>query len=89
MKTGKSEIDESVFKKRMWELAQSGKSAGEIMRELDISEISVLKNGLQELMAEKGKTITVPGLIGEPATEGRYTDSGERIPPEMLDPPEK
>ena len=59
MKTGESEMEESVLKKRMWELALSGKSAGEIMQKLDIAEIAVLRNDLQELMTEKGKTSTI------------------------------
>jgi len=75
----------AVNMKRLWELAREGKSAREIMQELDISEMATLKNALQGLMQEKGETINVPGLIGEAAIDPRYTDKGDRIPPAMLE----
>ncbi len=74
-----------VNMKRLWELAQEGKSASEIMAELDIRDMATLKNALQELMQEKGETVNVPGLIGDPALNPRYTSEGVRIPPAMLD----
>ncbi len=74
--------------KRLWELAQQGKTADEMMQELDISEMSHLENALQGLMQEKGETINVPGLTDKPSVDARYTDSGNRIPPDMPDSPE-
>ena len=68
---------------RLWRLAQQGKSAQEIMAELDISEMATLKNALENLMKEKGETINVRGLVGKTSVENRYTDKGNRIPPDM------
>jgi hypothetical protein len=76
----------AVNMKRLWELAKEGKSAQEIMQELDITDMAALKNALQGLMQEKGETINVPGLIGEPSMEEEYTDRGHRIPPDMKTP---
>lgn len=75
-----------VYMERIWELAKQGKSAGEIMKVLDISDMATLKNDLQSMMQEKGETINVPGLIGEPGMEEEYTDTGARIPPGMKHP---
>ncbi len=49
--------------KRLWELAQQGKNAQEIMKELDISEMSALKNAMKNLVDEKGEHINIPGLV--------------------------
>ena len=73
----------NINMKRLWELAQQGKSADDIMKELDITDMAALKNALQGLMQEKGETVNVPGLIGKGSIHGEYTDSGERIPPGM------
>jgi hypothetical protein len=75
----------AINMKRLWELAHEGKSAQEIMQELDISDMATLKNALQGLMQEKGKTINVPGLIGQAAIDPRYNEKGDRIPPAMLE----
>ena len=72
--------------RKLWDLAKQGKSAREIMEELDISDMAALKNALQGLMQEKGETINVPGLIGEPSINAEYTESGDRIPPDMKEP---
>ncbi len=48
--------------KRLWELAQQGKDAHEIMQELDISEMAELKNAIQNLVDEKGEDIRISGL---------------------------
>ncbi|MGB3222462.1 MAG: hypothetical protein WBB23_06645 [Desulforhopalus sp.] len=69
--------------KRLWELAQQGKNAQEIMKELDISEMAALKNAVQNLVDEKGEHVNIPGLIGKGSVEGSYTDTGARIPPGM------
>lgn len=69
--------------KRLWELAQQGKNAQEIMRELDISEMAALKTAMLNLEEEKGEHINIPGLIGKGSVEGSYTDTGARIPPGM------
>ena len=71
---------------RLWEMAEQGKPAREIMQELDITDMATLKNALQGLMQEKGKTINVPGLIGKSSVNAEYTDTGARIPPAMKDP---
>jgi hypothetical protein len=34
-------------------------------------------------MQEKGETITVPVLIGEPSIDTEYTDTGARIPSDI------
>jgi hypothetical protein len=47
--------------------------------------MATLKNALQGLMQEKGKTINVPGLIGQAAIDPRYNEKGDRIPPAMLE----
>ncbi len=51
--------------KRLWELAQKGKNAQEIMKELDISEMAPLKTAMQNLVDEKGEHINIPGLVGK------------------------
>lgn len=48
--------------KQLWELAQQGKDAQEIMKELDISEIEALRNAIKNLVDEKGEHINIPGL---------------------------
>jgi len=70
---------------RLWELAQEGKSAEEIMQTLDIQSREALKQALQEAMREKGENIEVPGLIGAPSIYARYTRDGIRIDPAMLE----
>ncbi len=47
---------------RLWELAKQGKDAQEIMKELDITEMTELKNAIQSLVDEKGEDLHVPGL---------------------------
>jgi hypothetical protein len=71
--------------KRLWELAQSGKSAREIMAELDITDMGDLKRALDSLMQEKGETVAVAGLTGDPGLRSTYTADGIRIPPAMLE----
>jgi hypothetical protein len=71
--------------KRLWELAKAGKSAREIMADLDIRDMAALKQALQEVMRERGETVAVPGLIGDAGLRARYTDRGIRIEPEMLE----
>lgn len=73
----------NINMKRLWELAQQGKDAERIMKELNIADMATLQNALQNLMQEKGQTITVPGLIGEGSLKGEYTESGKRVPPGM------
>lgn len=71
--------------KRLWELAKAGKSADEIMNELNSRDMAALKQALQRLMQEKGETVAVAGLAGDPGLRARYTDRGIRIDPEMLE----
>lgn len=71
-------------KKKLWEMAQNGKSAQEMMNALSLDMGSV-KEALSEIFREKGETIAVPGLIGEPALRTRYSDDGIRIDPAMLE----
>lgn len=47
---------------RLWELAQQGKDAQEIMKELNISDRAELKKAVQNLVDEKGEDIHIPGL---------------------------
>jgi hypothetical protein len=70
---------------RLWELVKQGKRADEIINTLDISDMEALKQALQQLMQEKGETVAVAGLMGEPALRAQYTDRGIRIDPQMLD----
>jgi len=70
---------------RLWELAQEGKSADEIMQTLDIRSREELKNALQEAMRAKGENIAVPGLTDAPSIYARYTRDGIRIDPAMLE----
>ncbi len=78
-------MEQKIAIKRLWELINEGKSAQEIMAELDISEMATLQNALQGLMQEKGKTINVPGLIGKASVNAEYTDTGKPIPSEMTE----
>lgn len=71
--------------KRLWELANAGKSVDEIMDVLDIRDMGAVKQALQALMREKGETVAVPGLIGKPGLRARYTENGIRIDPQMLE----
>lgn len=71
----------NIDKKSLWELAQQGKDAEEIMKELNIADMATLENSLQNLMQEKGETVNVPGLIGKGTLHGEYTDKGKRVPP--------
>jgi len=73
----------TVDMKRLWELAEEGKDAQEIMKELNISDMATLKNALQNLVDQKGKSVNVPGLIGKGSVNQSYTDSGVRVPPGM------
>lgn len=73
----------NINQKRLWELAQQGKDAEEIMKELNIADMATLHTALQNLMKEKGETVNVPGLIGEGSLHGEYTDKGKRVPPGM------
>ena len=71
--------------KKLWELAKSGTPADEIMNELNIRDMGALKQAMQSLMQEKGETVAVAGLVGDPGLRARYTDKGIRIDPEMLE----
>ena len=71
--------------KRLWEMAKSGKPASEIMEELDVRDMGALKQALQSIMQEKGETVAVAGLAGDPGLRALYTDKGIRIDPEMLE----
>ena len=71
-------------KKRLWEMAQNGNSAEEMMNALSL-DIGSVKEALSEIFREKGQTIAVPGLIGEPGLRTRYSDKGIRIDPAMLE----
>ena len=55
------------------------------MEELDVSDMGALKQALQSLMQEKGETVVVAGLIGDPGLRAHCTDKGIRIDPEMLE----
>jgi hypothetical protein len=74
-----------IEKKRLWELARQGKSIEEMMKILDIREMQRLKQEFEELFREKGESIPVPGLIGEPSVRAKYSDEGIRIDPSMLE----
>ena len=74
-----------IEKKRLWELAQHGKSAEQMMKTLDIQRMGDLKQALEELFREKGKTVFVPGLVGRASLRTQYTDQGIRIDPSMLE----
>lgn len=54
-----------VDKAKLWELAQKGYSATELMKELDMKNRAELKNALEELLREKGENDVLRGLIGE------------------------
>ena len=54
--------EKPIDMQRLWELAQQGKNAREILQELDISEMAALKEAIQNLVDEKGEDITVAGL---------------------------
>lgn len=71
--------------KRLWELAQKGLSARELMEKLDISDMQALKRSLDELMREKGETVNVPGLRDDAGLRTTYSDQGVRVPPAMLE----
>lgn len=68
----------------LYKLAKSGKSAEEMMRELDIEDMADLKNALINLMHEKGEYIQIPGLHDKASVNPRYTEEGIRINPEMV-----
>jgi hypothetical protein len=68
----------------LYRLTKSGKSAQEIMQELNIAEIADLQNAMMNLVQEKGEETRVPGLIGSASINPRYNDEGIRISPEML-----
>jgi len=73
-----------VNMERLYRLAMTGKTAEEIMKELDIKNRADLKNAVINLIHEKGEDIQIPGLIDEGSIEPRYTEEGIRINPEML-----
>jgi hypothetical protein len=73
----------AINMRRLWDMAKLGKSAQEIMQELNIADMATLENALQGLMQEKGETVNIPGLIGRSSLNAEYTDTGTRIPPEM------
>lgn len=73
-----------VNMERLYRLAQSGRSAKEIMQELDLADMADLKNAVINLMHEKGEDIQIPGLMDEAALNPSYTEDGIRINPEML-----
>lgn len=79
------ERQKQINMEHLYRLAQAGKPAEEIMRELDITDMAAMKNALTQLMREKGEEFQVPGLIGSASINPRYTDNGIRISPEMLD----
>ena len=54
--------EKPIDMQRLWELAQQGKNAREILQELNISEMAALKEAIQNLVDEKGEDITVAGL---------------------------
>ena len=70
--------------KRLWELAKEGKSAHELMDELDLRDFDALKTALHTLMTDKGETLAIEGL-DRPSVSARYTDRGHRIDPQMLE----
>lgn len=69
---------------QLYRLAKSGKSAEEIMNELDITDRADLKNAVINLMHEKGEDLQIPGLQDQASINPRYTEEGIRINPEML-----
>lgn len=68
----------------LYKLAKSGKSAREIMAELDMRDMAGLKNAITELIRQRGEHITVPGLSDSSSATLRYTDDGIRISPDMI-----
>lgn len=54
---------------RLWELAEEGKNAQEIMQEMNISDEAALKYALQNLVDEKGEDIHIAGLEGHGSVE--------------------
>jgi hypothetical protein len=71
--------------KRLWESAQQGLSAQELMEKMNIKDMATLKQALGEAMREKGESVAVPGLIDDAALRMTYSQEGIRIPPAMLE----
>lgn len=74
----------AIDMKRLWELTHQGKSAQEIMQELNLSDINVVNNALEQLMHEKGIIAGEKGLPGEPSITPKYMQDGIRLTPAML-----
>jgi hypothetical protein len=71
--------------KRLWEMAKSGMSADEIMKQFNIADKEQLKNIMMEVMREKGESVYIKGLINHPSISAEYTQDGIRISPAMLE----
>ena len=64
---------------------QEGKSPEEMMTEFNIPSRSALKIALMQVMQQTGEDVVVPGLIGRASIHPRYTSSGNRVDPAMLE----
>ena len=71
---------DAINRKKLWELATQGKTAPEIMRELDITDLTTMENVLEGLMREKGQPIIIPGLIGKSCVDGCFMGPGVPYP---------
>ncbi|MDW7773870.1 MAG: hypothetical protein SCH71_13365 [Desulfobulbaceae bacterium] len=78
------EKQQQVNIEHLYRLARSGKSAQEIMQELNINDMAALETAWEKMMREKKEDIRIPGLVGSSSINPRYTDKGIRIDPEML-----
>lgn len=75
----------NVEMERLWELAHQGRTAEELMQEMDLKDRASLKNALEELMRQKGETDVLRGLVGRPSVNPKFTKDGIRIPPALLE----
>jgi len=78
------EEQKQINLEHLYRLAKSGKSAREIMQELDLTNTAMLQNALTNLMEERNESIDIPGLVGKASINPHYSDDGIRISPDML-----
>jgi hypothetical protein len=76
--------ENAIDLQRLWELTHEGKSAQEIMQELDLHDINAVNSALEEMMHAKGLMQRVTSPSGETPAMPRYMHDGIRLTPAML-----
>ena len=73
-----------INKNKLYELVKEGKSAQQIMDELNIKLKQALKSALFDLSVEKNEVLVIPGMTGRAAGNRKINKIGLQIPASQL-----